>query len=76
MAMQKVESSLAASSSSDRSALHMRACAVLAGRSQGFEGRVDGGLVWPPRGDRGSATTIFVANGYDLTFGEMEPQKA
>jgi XTP/dITP diphosphohydrolase len=37
-----------------------------------FEGRVDGTLVWPPRGDKGFGyDPIFLPDGYDLTFGEM-----
>ncbi|MFN3945699.1 MAG: RdgB/HAM1 family non-canonical purine NTP pyrophosphatase [Allosphingosinicella sp.] len=44
------------------------------GRSELFEGRVDGQLVWPPRGDRGFGyDPMFVPAGYDLTFGEMDP---
>jgi XTP/dITP diphosphohydrolase len=39
-----------------------------------FEGKVHGRLVWPPRGDRGFGyDPAFVADGYDITFGEMEP---
>jgi len=39
-----------------------------------FEGRVEGTLVWPPRGDRGFGyDPMFVADGYHLTFGEMDP---
>jgi XTP/dITP diphosphohydrolase len=39
-----------------------------------FEGRVDGTLAWPPRGDRGFGyDPIFVPAGHDLTFGEMDP---
>jgi XTP/dITP diphosphohydrolase len=39
-----------------------------------FEGRVDGHLVWPPRGTRGFGyDPMFVAGGQSLTFGEMEP---
>ena len=38
------------------------------------EGRVDGTLVWPPRGDCGFGyDPVFVAAGRDLTFGEMAP---
>lgn len=38
------------------------------------EGRVDGTLVWPPRGDNGFGyDAMFVPNGYDQTFGEMDP---
>jgi len=44
------------------------------GHSEWFEGRVDGILVWPPRGDRGFGyDPMFVAAGRDLTFGEMDP---
>lgn len=44
------------------------------GQVENFEGRVDGTLVWPPRGDRGFGyDPMFVANGHDVTFGEMEP---
>jgi XTP/dITP diphosphohydrolase len=37
-----------------------------------FEGRVDGTLVWPPRGDVGFGfDPMFMPDGYDITFGEM-----
>jgi XTP/dITP diphosphohydrolase len=40
-----------------------------------YEGRVEGTLVWPPRGDRGFGyDPIFVPEGLDTTFGEMEPE--
>jgi XTP/dITP diphosphohydrolase len=39
-----------------------------------FRGEVQGGLVWPPRGERGFGyDPIFVPLGGTLTFGEMEP---
>ncbi len=39
-----------------------------------YEGRVDGTLVWPPRGDRGFGyDPVFVADGETITFGEMDP---
>jgi len=42
------------------------------GHVEEFEGRVDGTLVWPPRGDQGFGyDPIFLPCGYDLTFGEM-----
>jgi XTP/dITP diphosphohydrolase len=42
------------------------------GHMEEFEGRVDGTLVWPPRGDRGFGyDPMFLPDGYDLTFGEM-----
>ena len=76
--MQTVERSLAACGGSDRSAYFV--CALVLcwpdGHEEGFEGRVDGSLVWPPRGDRGFGyDPIFVADGYDITFGEMDPQE-
>ena len=44
------------------------------GQCEAFEGRVDGGLVWPPRGDRGFGyDPMFVPAGRDETFGEMDP---
>jgi len=42
------------------------------GHVEEFEGRVDGTLVWPPRGEKGFGyDPIFLPDGYDLTFGEM-----
>ena len=39
-----------------------------------FLGRVEGRMVWPPRGTLGFGyDPVFVANGADQTFGEMEP---
>jgi XTP/dITP diphosphohydrolase len=41
-----------------------------------FEGRVDGELVWPPRGLKGFGyDPMFVPKGYEETFGEMDPEK-
>jgi XTP/dITP diphosphohydrolase len=38
------------------------------------EGRVDGHLVWPPRGDRGFGyDAMFRPIGHDISFGEMDP---
>ena len=38
------------------------------------EGRIDGELVFPPRGDRGFGyDPIFRPEGSALTFGEMDP---
>ncbi|MDB5714244.1 MAG: rdgB [Sphingomonadales bacterium] len=40
------------------------------------QGRVDGLLVNPPRGERGFGyDAMFVANGQTLTFGEMDPDE-
>jgi XTP/dITP diphosphohydrolase len=46
------------------------------GHVEVFEGRVDGTLAWPPRGDRGFGyDPMFVPNGHAITFGEMDPDK-
>jgi XTP/dITP diphosphohydrolase len=42
------------------------------GRVEDFEARVDGTLVWPPRGDKGFGyDPMFLPDGHALTFGEM-----
>ena len=44
------------------------------GHKEIFIGRVDGTLVWPPRGDKGFGyDPMFLPDGHDITFGEMEP---
>ena len=44
------------------------------GHIESFEGRVDGLIAWPPRGDKGFGyDPIFQPIGHDVTFGEMEP---
>jgi XTP/dITP diphosphohydrolase len=46
------------------------------GHCEIFEGTVHGQLVWPPRGARGFGyDPMFVAEGRDITFGEMEPEE-
>ena len=42
------------------------------GHAEEFEGRVDGSLVWPPRGNAGFGyDPMFLPDGFGLTFGEM-----
>jgi len=44
------------------------------GHMETVEGRVDGEIVWPPRGEKGFGfDPIFRPDGHDITFGEMEP---
>ncbi len=44
------------------------------GDDQIFEGRVFGEVVWPPRGTRGFGyDPMFLPDGYEQTFGEMDP---
>ncbi len=73
-AMARVETELG--ETRDRRA-HFVAALTLAwpdGHCETFEGRVDGTLVYPPRGARGFGyDPIFLPDGHDLTFGEMEP---
>jgi XTP/dITP diphosphohydrolase len=42
------------------------------GHLEEFEGRVDGVVAWPPRGDAGFGyDPLFLPDGFDRTFGEM-----
>jgi XTP/dITP diphosphohydrolase len=45
------------------------------GHVESFEGRVDGVITWPPRGDRGFGyDPIFQPLGHAISFGEMDPE--
>ena len=79
LAMQKVQDALVATGAvqpGDRRA-HFFAALALAwpdGHVETFAGRVDGTLVWPPRGTHGFGyDPMFVANGHTQTFGELDP---
>lgn len=44
------------------------------GHAETFQGEVHGCLVWPPRGTKGFGyDPMFVPDGYEQTFGEMDP---
>jgi XTP/dITP diphosphohydrolase len=44
------------------------------GHIESFEGRVDGTLIWPPRGEHGFGyDAMFQPLGHDISFGEMDP---
>lgn len=76
MAMRKVEERLEETGSDDRAAWFTSALAVAwpHGPAVVVEGRVDGSLVFPGRGTRGFGyDPIFVPEGHETTFGEMEP---
>lgn len=46
------------------------------GHDETVVGRCEGRIVWPPRGDKGFGyDPIFVPEGRDTTFGEMEPDE-
>jgi XTP/dITP diphosphohydrolase len=73
--MERVQRELGASA--DRRAHFICALAMAwpDGHVESFEGRVDGVLVWPPRGTRGFGyDPMFLPEGGGLTFGEMEPE--
>lgn len=79
MAMMKVEEELlkaGAFSEDDRGARFV--CALCLawpdGHDEVFEGKVTGRIVWPPRGNNGFGyDPIFISDGGDITFGEMDP---
>ena len=46
------------------------------GHDEIFEGRVDGQVVWPMRGENGFGfDPVFLPNGESQTFGEMDPAR-
>jgi XTP/dITP diphosphohydrolase len=76
MAMRKVEERLEEAAAQDFSAWFTSALAVAwpGGPAVVVEGRVDGTLTFPPRGDRGFGyDPIFTPEGLEQTFGEMDP---
>ena len=75
-AMQKVEDGL--TGKSDRSGQFICALALAwpDGHAETVEGTVSGELVWPPRGSHGFGyDPMFRPEGYDITFGEMDPER-
>lgn len=81
LAMEKVEEALQAKGAVDAKARRAAFICVLSlvwpdGRQEVFEGKVEGTLVWPPRGTHGFGyDPVFQPEGYDITFGEMHPDK-
>jgi len=78
LAMERVEEALAASGVTDRRANFI--CALALAQPDGSVattvGKVFGTLVWPPRGSKGFGyDPIFVPDGYEQTFGEMDPDQ-
>jgi len=80
-AMQKVEDELrarGASTPSQRTAHFVSALCVAwpNGHLEEFEARVDGTLIWPPRGTAGFGyDPVFLPDGHDRTFGEMTAEE-
>ena len=76
VAMKKVEERLEEMGATDRTAWFTSALAVAwpDGPCVVVQGEVHGQLTFPPRGDRGFGyDPLFIPNGGDQTFGEMEP---
>ena len=73
VAMRKVEDEL---KGKDGRAAHFTCALALCwpdGHMETFEGFVHGTLVWPPRGTQGFGyDPVFQADGYTITFGEMD----
>lgn len=80
-AMRVIEEKLAlkgATTPSSRRAAFVSALSVSwpDGHEERFIGRIDGTLVWPPRGSNGFGyDPMFLPNGHDRTFGEMSARE-
>lgn len=78
LAMRRVNTLLEALPEGTSRAAHFVCALALAwpdGHVEWFEGRVDGTLIWPPRGDKGFGyDPMFVPEGYERSFGEMAPE--
>lgn len=81
IARQKVEDALRVRGAlaADKRQAHFISALCVAwpdGHVEEFEGRVDGVLVWPPRGDLGFGyDAMFLPDGYAKTFGEMSGEE-
>lgn len=75
-AMEKVNVSLMEFEDKSAAFICVLALAWPDGRCETFEGRVEGSLTWPMRGERGFGyDPMFVPKGYPVTFAEMEPSE-
>lgn len=78
MAMEKVREELSQEGSGNTRAKFVCALAVVwpDGEAVVFEGYVHGNLTFPPRGTKGFGyDPIFIADGENETFGQMDPAK-
>lgn len=77
LAMQKVEDALAtkgADASRDAHFVCVLALAWPDGHVEWFEGRANGRLTWPPRGNVGFGyDPVFVPHGHDRSYAELDP---
>ncbi|MGQ0527244.1 MAG: non-canonical purine NTP pyrophosphatase, partial [Alphaproteobacteria bacterium] len=76
LAMEKVHQRLGDAPNRSASFMCVLALAWPDGHAEIFEGKVDGNIAWPPRGDKGFGyDPIFVPEGYTETFAEMDAKK-
>ncbi|TPG56110.1 RdgB/HAM1 family non-canonical purine NTP pyrophosphatase [Sphingomonas glacialis] len=77
LAMTKVEQALATKGPDASRAAHFVCVLALAwpdGHVQWFEGRAEGTMIWPPRGNVGFGyDPVFVPAGGDQSYAEMDP---
>ena len=76
IAMARIEHELRAAAATDYAAYFTCALSLCSphGEMQTFVGEVHGMLTFPPRGEHGFGyDPIFIADGTDVTFAEMEP---
>jgi XTP/dITP diphosphohydrolase len=80
-AMQRIENELQARGATAPAARRAQFVAALCvawpdGHTEDFEARVDGALVWPPRGEKGFGyDPMFLPDGLDRTFGELSSEE-
>jgi XTP/dITP diphosphohydrolase len=78
MAMRKVEDALGAKGPEAGRDAHFVCVLSLCwpdGHVESFEGRVEGSMIWPPRGTRGFGyDPVFMPIGYDTSFAELDPE--
>ena len=76
MAMTKVHDKLEALNAPHPRTARFRCTLVLAwpdGHDEVFEGKIEGRVTWPMRGDQGHGyDPMFIPDGYDITLGEMD----
>jgi XTP/dITP diphosphohydrolase len=77
-AMQRIHAELSAKGVTPQGAKARFVCALALGWPDGHcehvEGIIEGTLTFPPRGEKGFGyDPIFIPEGYDVTFAEMEP---
>jgi XTP/dITP diphosphohydrolase len=75
VAMRLVHERMTKAATSDRA--HFVCALALAwpdAHAEVFQGEVHGRITWPARGTKGFGyDPVFIADGYDITFGEMDP---